>query len=615
MRLLNTTTLALESFPSRPPPYAILSHTWLTEEGAEPTLRDVLAGTHTDKPGWAKIVDFCRAVASTGLIYAWADTVCIDKTSSAELSEAINAMFRWYRRADCCFAYLADVPDVDRYAEASEPGQGTVNEPGPAFERSRWFTRGWTLQVLLAPRRVTFFSQSWRRIGTRASLAQRISTRTRIPVPVLLTGSWRRDASAHAAARMSWAAGRATTRPEDAAYCLLGLFGIHMPLLYGEGGPRAFVRLQEEVLRRGEDCSLLVWDASALEDGDFADDDDDDGYVDDYEGGERRRMVVGALAPRADCFADSGNIACHPASPDAPDSVITSTSRGLSVQMCVMTREDGPPDERLGVLPCHVRGDMATVIALPLVPLDTAGSAGSMAVGMPTQTYARARAAPVVLPMVLPALAWQAVLLPRQSSWGPGPTEGRVVARSDTTWWLKYFSGNSCDLLGSWTAPWPDAASSSEPFPPSPWQSDPSPPPSPCLASPSSPLSWTRNDPTQTMTLLIPQTIMTARGKSLPLPGPVSSVAAFRVRGREEYFAVRMELGPGDGTARVELSALNGAPHQDEDMLQLVKGGGAGLTVLELPSATISVRFSIDDVRGTLTNVVNVICMRPLGRS
>ncbi|UNI24633.1 hypothetical protein JDV02_010366 [Purpureocillium takamizusanense] len=746
MRLLNTATLTLESFPSRPPPYAILSHTWLSgDDGPEPTLQDLLAGTHTRKPGWAKVESLCRAAAARGLAHAWADTVCIDKTSSAELSEAINAMWTWYRRAECCFVYLADVLDADlppppspppcdgdspessSSRQGAEDGEGPLvtadnangsqtaqqqlqqgnteenndddNEsvpPGPSFERSRWFTRGWTLQELLAPRRrVIFLSQSWRRIGTRTSLASRISARTRIPVPVLLTGSWRQhrhssysESSSNAAARMSWAAGRATTRPEDAAYCLLGLFGIHMPLLYGEGGPRAFVRLQEEILRQGaggggqeeaEDCSLLVWDASALQDGDdFAssdEDDDDDDDNDDYvnDGGilhghasvpaarRRKRIIVGALAPSADCFANSGAIACHPAAPDAPGSVITSTNRGLSIQMCIMMREGGPPDERLGVLPCHVRGDMATAVALPLVPLPldddgannvvaaaTAGGRGGRGSMMAAKqkTYARACAAPVLLPMVLPALATQPVLLPKRSSrgwWSTGASSitggggAGGASGSHTTWWLKYFSGNSCDLLSSWTSPWPSeygAPSSLSPLtiPSSPSQTEPSPVFQPVRAKssppPSSksfitpPPSWTRNDPTQTMTLLIPQTRMTPLGKVLPAPlGPVSTVAAFRVRGRDddECFAVSMELGPGNGAARVELSAFDGVALRQaagrEDLLRLARRRGAGSTVLHLPSATVSVRFSVDNVRGTLTNVINVVCMRPLGRS
>lgn len=172
------------------------------------------------------------------------DTVCIDKSSSAELSEAINSMYRWYQNAQICYAYLADV------TVAEKPRGG-----GSAFERSRWFTRGWTLQELIAPSNLVFYSSDWRRIGTKSELRDIISEITGINVGVL--GGTDPDHFS-IAQRMSWASKRKTTRVEDIAYCLLGIFGVNMTLLYGEG-ERSFVRLQEEIMKASDDHSLFAW--------------------------------------------------------------------------------------------------------------------------------------------------------------------------------------------------------------------------------------------------------------------------------------------------------------------------------------------------------------------
>ncbi|KAH7145549.1 heterokaryon incompatibility protein-domain-containing protein [Dactylonectria estremocensis] len=246
MRLLNIHTLKLENFLGDVPPYAILSHTW---GNGEVTLQDMDRSDLAQKPGWTKIVGFCKAVVKffpEPLEYVWVDTCCIDKTSSAELSEAINAMFRWYQLAQCCFAYLEDV------------SHGASGPVGDVFEASRWFTRGWTLQELLAPRAVDFFDREWNFLGSRNELASRISTRTGVDEETLLGG----DLSlASVAQRMSWAAGRHTTRLEDMAYCLLGIFSISMTMLYGEG-ESAFIRLQEEIIKEYDDHSIFAWDAS-----------------------------------------------------------------------------------------------------------------------------------------------------------------------------------------------------------------------------------------------------------------------------------------------------------------------------------------------------------------
>ncbi|KAI0843848.1 HET-domain-containing protein [Daldinia vernicosa] len=238
MRLLNTSSITLEEFQGSPPEYAILSHTWLDDEV---TLQDLTLDKDRTKAGWDKILNCCRKCLKEGWKYVWIDTCCIDKTSSAELSEAINSMFAWYQRAAICYAFLSD---VWRVRKGDEPG---------TLARSRWFTRGWTLQELLAPSYLIFLDSSWREIGSRSFLSSTIETITGISAYQM---AHFRDCSI--ATKMSWAAGRQTTRIEDQAYCLLGLFGINMPLLYGEE-EKAFIRLQQEILRVSDDETIFAW--------------------------------------------------------------------------------------------------------------------------------------------------------------------------------------------------------------------------------------------------------------------------------------------------------------------------------------------------------------------
>jgi len=226
-----------------PPPYAILSHTWT--EGQEVTYNELLAGTGKDKTGYAKI-RFCGGrAAADGLQYFWVDTCCIDKSTSDELSTAINSMFRWYQRASKCYVYLLDVFVLEEVTDA-EAFQITWEE---AFRRSRWFTRGWTLQELLAPATVEFFSKEGKRLGSRISLEQEIHEITKIPIGVL-RGQSLTEFSVEE--RMTWAAKRTTTLKEDKVYCLLGIFEVFLSLIYGEGEAYATLRLREEIQRRQE---------------------------------------------------------------------------------------------------------------------------------------------------------------------------------------------------------------------------------------------------------------------------------------------------------------------------------------------------------------------------
>lgn len=243
MRLLDTETYTLAEFQSNIPPYAILSHMWQREEV---TFRDIADLDKAKKmQGFAKIVGACKTAVEDDFKYIWIDTCCINKESSAELSEAINSMYAWYKNARVCYAYLWDVPS-----------EGSYKSPPSLFATSLWFGRGWTLQELIAPENVIFYGADWVDIGTKASLHKVISTITGISTKVIV-GEMALDKVA-AAVRMSWAADRNTTREEDVAYSLMGIFGINMPLLYGEGR-KAFIRLQHEIIRQSNDQSIFAW--------------------------------------------------------------------------------------------------------------------------------------------------------------------------------------------------------------------------------------------------------------------------------------------------------------------------------------------------------------------
>jgi hypothetical protein len=243
MRFIDTSTLKLVHYSDYTPDYAILSHTWGPDD-EEVSYQEMTAAerseTTTTKPGFQKIKKTCE-IAQTiyHLQYAWVDTCCIDKTSSAELSEAINSMFKWYQEATICFAFLATVQDV-----------------GKSFITSKWFTRGWTLQELIAPRNLIFFNETWKSLGSKTKLLKRIRNITGIESSVL-EGETALD-QVPVAVRMSWASMRRTKRTEDMAYCLMGLFDITMPMLYGEG-TKAFLRLQEEIIKQSPDMSIFAW--------------------------------------------------------------------------------------------------------------------------------------------------------------------------------------------------------------------------------------------------------------------------------------------------------------------------------------------------------------------
>jgi hypothetical protein len=217
------------------PRYAILSHTW-GEKSQEVTFEDIVEGLGRNKAGYRKI-EFCgKQAARDGLQYFWVDSCCINKSSDAELSESLNLMYRWYHRAEKCYVYLSDV-------STRKGRDNTKNSVEQAFRKSRWFTRGWTLQELIAPPSVEFFSSEGQRIGDKSSLVQQIHNITGISSKALHGASLSLFSIDE---RLAWAEKRRTTRKEDKAYCLLGIFNVFLRPIYGEGD-NAFKRLKAEI--------------------------------------------------------------------------------------------------------------------------------------------------------------------------------------------------------------------------------------------------------------------------------------------------------------------------------------------------------------------------------
>ena len=329
MRLLSTSTFDLKSFydEKEVPRYAILSHTW--EIGEESTLQELqqkdtnillnstkarvvngepLYKVQNIRKGFMKIVGCALQAEKDGFKYIWCDTCCIDKTDFTELSEAINSMFHWYRD-QLCYAYLGDVPHA---------GHDVSLERGSAFAKCRWFKRGWTLQELIAPSRVIFFDQTWQSMGTRSFFKHFIAEITGIDREVL---DGEDPALSCIAKRMSWASKRETTRVEDLAYCLMGLFGVNMPLIYGERH-KAFIRLQTEIMRNSDDHSLFAWKSPKA--------------PDDFH--------CGLLAGLPNYFAESRNIS--PFSGSVSDyenqSPFSMTNRGVSISLPIIQVKCGP---------------------------------------------------------------------------------------------------------------------------------------------------------------------------------------------------------------------------------------------------------------------------------
>lgn len=327
MRLLEVKTLKFVEYADEreAPRYGILSHRWQT---GEVSYGDMISGNAGCRASFSKMQQFCRQCAQDGLSLAWIDTCCIDKSSSAELSEAINSMYRWYQNAFKCYVYLSDVVALDRMRPGANKGREAAN--------SEWFERGWTLQELIAPSTLQLYDQNWHLIGTKQELSSMISEITRIPGDVLHGEDPRNYCIAQ---RMSWAARRKTTRIEDQAYSLMGLFNVNMPMLYGEG-EKAFIRLQEEIIRYSADQSIFVWP----------------GIISRYDKAEMYdvtyRRLEGLLATSPAAFSLCGDIVWEAGvSTQRPFSV---TNLGLSVELLLRQCSMDVYEARLN---CFVESD------------------------------------------------------------------------------------------------------------------------------------------------------------------------------------------------------------------------------------------------------------------
>ena len=307
------------------PSYAVLSHRW-GKDCEEVTFKDVMDHKYRDKRGYEKIRGCGEQAKKNDHQLFWIDTCCIDKSSSAELSESINSMWRWYCNSQVCYVYLDDVrADIDKA------------EKDAAFTESKWFTRGWTLQELLAPPRLEFYDAEWNIIGTKEDLAEKISKITKIDER-FFGSDINLLKQASIAERMSWASQRITKRAEDIAYCLLGIFDINMPLLYGEGA-KAFQRLQEEIVKHSDDHSILAWTSPSAK----------------IDSG---KLFAHSPAAFATCHNVVRSIQPGPVKP------YSITNKGLKISLPLI-RDDGD-GEFLAVLNCRRRSDTFGGLVLPV---------------------------------------------------------------------------------------------------------------------------------------------------------------------------------------------------------------------------------------------------------
>ncbi|CAN9140051.1 unnamed protein product [Alternaria alternata] len=352
MRLLNVHTFELETFFDNIPQYAILSHCWEDEEVVFSDLDDLEQAKK--KGGFTKVQKTCEVAIEDGLKWVWIDTCCIDKSSSAELSEAINSMFAWYKDCNRCYAYLADVE---------------LQGAGKPIQLSKWFTRAWTLQELLAPSNhqtystlpgMKFYSRDWQLLGDKINIGPQISEITGIPIEYLEGQSLE---TASISMRMSWAADRKATRSEDIAYSLLGIFDVNMPLLYGEGKNKAFRRLQEEIMKISEDETLFAWEVS--------------------DGMEMNELTADVLAINPNDFRETRDLI--PFASDDPVAPYAMTHRGLRISQTLFHTHQLDENERKkirplrspvmiwlshdiswGILRCHVVHDFQHFVIVPL---------------------------------------------------------------------------------------------------------------------------------------------------------------------------------------------------------------------------------------------------------
>ncbi|OTA95669.1 hypothetical protein M434DRAFT_184886 [Hypoxylon sp. CO27-5] len=260
IRVINVRTFEFEEFFNESEvfgKYAILSHRWSGDEVSfqkmnEAGIRKRLAGRfelmlHSVHHGFRKIRATCRLAREVyGLQYVWIDSCCINQEDAHEKQASINSMFRWYKNASVCIVHLYNHDDSHNFPTREN------------LPRDNWFKRGWTLQELLAPKKVHFYSANWYLIGSKNDYSAEIKDITGIPEEAI-TNKCRLDKYS-VAQRMSWAAERETTQGEDVAYCLFGIFDIvDMQKLYGLGAVEAFRLLLKKIIERTNDMSIFGW--------------------------------------------------------------------------------------------------------------------------------------------------------------------------------------------------------------------------------------------------------------------------------------------------------------------------------------------------------------------
>ena len=423
MRLIDAETLELTTtIGDDPPPYAIVSHTWSDDEI---TLADYDNPSSRSSRAFEKVRSACSVARGLGLYYIWIDTCCIDKESSAELSEAINSMYQWYAQARHCIVYLADVTRNVIGARAFEA----------EFRKTRWFTRSWTLQELIAPQRLTFLSADWNVLGTRDELAALIASITRIPEACILQRHLARGSSV--AQIFSWASGRRATRGEDRAYSLLGLLDVNIPLLYGEGAAKTFRRLQLEIIRESSDESIFAWrsgDALGLPD---------------------EVALSSMLAVSPESFSSSGDVVPASVYPFTDRAPYRYTNKGLEfeIRRLVSDAHDalsdpthgraGTQDSFVVPLNCRREGDANSVLALTFKRYPFLLSSSQLVVGRQHHSLDSIKlSAPEVQEVVsqrIMVAGWRQankmreVGDPRSRAQGPGSSNRRVLSQEDAS--------------------------------------------------------------------------------------------------------------------------------------------------------------------------------------
>jgi hypothetical protein len=227
----------------------LLSHRWEETEVLLHDIQDKAVYELNEIGGIVKLQSFCKIAHNAGYLWAWMDTCCIDKSSNVELQESVNSMFVWYRHSALTIVYLCDVPP------SSPPG---------ALARSAWNKRGWTFQEFVAPKVVIFYRKDWSLYLDDHSpnhkkspeIMKELEDATCIDARALMSF---RPGMSNARQRLQWASSRITTLQEDIAYSLFGIFGVHLPVIYGEKKQNALGRLLQEIVARSGDITVLDW--------------------------------------------------------------------------------------------------------------------------------------------------------------------------------------------------------------------------------------------------------------------------------------------------------------------------------------------------------------------